>query len=303
MYVETQTRILAALDANAGLLTPGLAEPLGISRVTLRRAADAGILLRRSRGVYTRPEDTVPAAALVAAGLPDPAVLSHRGAAANYELDGVAPGCLEWSIPHTRRTSMPGVHQRRRFKDLDVVERNGLLVTSLPQTLGDLGAVVGVDIVERAVESALRRALTTEEELHAFAAHRHCHRQGGPTLRAALARRPRGAKPTGSDVETICLQVYRAGGVPNPTRQFEIWDGDLFVGAVDFHFWPVRFGTEVDGLDSHGSQNAFQYDLNRANRIGDMGHLLRRFTYWDVVRRPTYVCRETLRGLQLATSA
>ncbi|MBA3653259.1 MAG: type IV toxin-antitoxin system AbiEi family antitoxin domain-containing protein [Actinobacteria bacterium] len=298
MNVQTQLRILAAVDANAGVLTPETAALLGISRTLLTRARNEGILDRPTRGVYVRPGNVVSLAAIDAARIGPPAVLSHRGAASFYGWDGVQPGAIEWSIPHTRHPAIAGVHLRRRFDDLDVVERDGLLVTSPAQTLADLGHVVETDIVERAIESALREGDITDSALRAFAAPAS-HRPGAPTLRVALNRRPEGAPHTDSDAETLCIQVYRHRGVRDPVRQYEIWDDDVFVAQVDLHWWPIPFGVEVDGLASHATPDALQYDLNRANRIGDAQHLIRRFTYWDVVRRPAYVCRETLRGLAI----
>src|SRR5438105_3022064 len=80
-----------------------------------------------------------------------------------------------------------------------------------------------------------------------------------------------GAPPTGSDPETVCLQVYRRGGVPTPTRQWEVHTADgTLVGTLDFGFPPFRFGTEVDGLETHGPDR-LQFDLSRQNRIEDEG--------------------------------
>jgi hypothetical protein len=301
MNVQTQLRILAAVDASGGVLTPRIAEPLGIDRKLLTRARDLGILDRPLRGVYVRPGLEVATLMATAARIGPPALLSHRGAANDYGLDGVERGVLEWSIPHTRKKPLPNVYLRRRFDDLEVVERGGVRVTSVAQTLADLGSILDADRVERAMESALRMDLIGEIALRQFA-DPASGRPGAPTLRAVLLRRPLGARPTESDAETLCLQAYRKGGVPEPTRQFDVYDGDIFVGRVDFHWWPIWFGAEVDGLGSHATHDALQYDLTRANNIGDAGHLIRRFTYWDITKRPLYLCRKTLRGLEMAKS-
>jgi very-short-patch-repair endonuclease len=80
-------------------------------------------------------------------------------------------------------------------------------------------------------------------------------------------------------------------------------DGE-FVAIADFGFPPRLFVVEDDGLGTHGkTKEQQQYDLNRQNRISDAGHHFRRFTHADVTRRPTYVCRETLRGLITAPFA
>ena len=89
MNVQTQLRILAAVDANGGVLTPSTALPLGISRTLLTTAHDEGILDRPVRGVYTRPGTPIPRAAVGAARLGSEAALSHRGAGASYGWDGI----------------------------------------------------------------------------------------------------------------------------------------------------------------------------------------------------------------------
>jgi hypothetical protein len=128
------------------------------------------------------------------------------------------------------------------------------------------------------------------------------YRRGAPGLREVLKRRRLGAPPTGSDLETQCLQVFRRGGVREPERQFPVIgpDGDV-VAIADFGFPPKLFVVETDGLETHGkTREQQQYDLNRQNRILDAGHTLRRFTHGDVTRRPRYVCRQTEQGLLAA---
>jgi hypothetical protein len=232
-------------------------------------------------------------------------VVGYRAATWIYGLDGIPTLQPEFAIAHGTRKRRLFDHQRRRIDDLDIVEIQGLLVTSVPQTLVDLCAVAHPDIVERAAESALRMQLVSELELREFANTAAFYRRGVPSLRDVLARRPLGAAPTGSDLETQCLQVFRRGGVREPVRQFPVIDPDGEVVAVaDFGFPPKLFVAETDGLETHGkTKQQQQYDLNRQNRSLDVGYGLRRFTYADVTQRPRYVCRETEKGLLIAELA
>jgi len=300
MDTRTQTRLLAAIDANAGRLTVPTADQLGLDRVTLKRAADVGIIDRFGRGVYGRPGDG--RASLVAAGaaVGPHAVLGYRGAGTYYELDGVRPTPFEWCVPHGCYSNNPLVHQRRRFHEIDVTVIDGLTITTVPQTLVDLATVEHPDIVERAVESALRMGLVTDQELRAFVAVQAVSRHGAPRLRAVLELRPVGARPTGSDDETICLQVYRRRGVPTPIRQYELVLDGIVVAIVDFA-WPLwSFIVEIDGFDTHGNPVAHGNDLHRQNWISDIRITFRRFNHADVHHRQAYVCQETMRGLQQA---
>ena len=207
----------------------------------------------------------------------------------------------EFAVPHGTWRRRSYDHQRRRFEDLELVEIDGVLVTSIRQTLVDLCAVVDLDMVERAAESALRLRLVDEFALRDFAALYTFSRHGAPSLRDVLDRRPIGVPPAGSDLETLYLQVVRNDQIRAPQRQFEVLgpDGGL-VAIADFGFSPSRFVVETDGLETHKTREQQQYDLNRQNRIADAGYTFRRFTYADVVYRPAYVCRETRRGLAMA---
>lgn len=62
-----------------------------------------------------------------------------------------------------------------------------------------------------AVESALRHRLTTEDELLELLASCGPNRAGAKTLEAVLERRPYGAPPTESYLETRGVQVLRNG--------------------------------------------------------------------------------------------
>ena len=231
-------------------------------------------------------------------------LIAYRAAAWVYGLDAIPDLIPEFAVPHGtwRRRGLD--HQRRRFDDLEIDVVDGVPITSVRQTLVDLCAVVDLDIVERAAESAIRMGLTTDHELRDFAALWTFSRHGAPSLRDVLERRPIGAPPTGSDLETLYLQAIRTGGLRPPQRQYRVVDtvGQL-VAIADFGFPPARFVVETDGHETHSSPEQQQYDLNRQNRISDAGYTFRRFTYRDVVRRPRYVCRETAQGLLVAELA
>lgn len=233
-------------------------------------------------------------------------IIDYRAAAWLYRLDGVPELQPEFSIPHGTWRRGPYDHQRRRIDDLEIVEIEGLLVASVRQTLADMCAVVDLDIVERAAESALRQNLVDELALREFADTWAMYRHGAPGLREVLRRRRHGEAPTGSDLETLNLQVWRSDRrIPRPERQWPVRDqyGDV-TATADFGFPPRLFVVEDDGLETHGkTKEQQQYDLNRQNRISDAGHHFRRFTYADVTQRPKYVCRETLRGLWAAPFA
>jgi very-short-patch-repair endonuclease len=247
---------------------------------------------------------SIPERLLLPMGGRTPRIIGYRAAAWIYMLDAIDGLQPEYAIPHGSRRRSPFDHQRRRIEDLDIVAIDGVPVTSVSQTLVDLCAVCPLDIVERAAESALRDRLIDELELRDFANLWTACRRGGPGLREVLDRRPIGATPTGSDLETRAIQVLRRGGLPRPERQWPVLDlhGEV-VAYADLGFPPYRFVVETDGLETHKTADQLQYDLNRQNRILDAGYGLRRFTHADVTRRRSYVIRETKRGLLYASAS
>ena len=299
MNTETVAKVVAALAEHDGLLTVTSATKSGINRTTLKRAADAGTLRRTRPGTYVDPAIPPKQLAMRGANLVDDAALSHRGGTYFWAMDGVDSLILEWSIPHHLRSSSPLVHRRRRFGDLEIVDVQGVRVTSPAQTLADLGAVCGADVVERAVESGLRLDLVSDPALRHFSTSDVRSRHGGAMLRSVLALRPPGARPTGSDVETIALQILRRNGL-RPMRQWRVDEADgTLIGYVDFVLPPRALGIEIDGLETHDLKHR-QHDYDRQRRIENRGFLVRRFTREDVLLRPKYMCAAIRDALPLA---
>jgi very-short-patch-repair endonuclease len=57
--------------------------------------------------------------------------------------------------------------------------------------------------------------------------------------------------------------------------------------------WPSRWkAVEIDGLATHASGKAFEYDLDRQNLIWDCGWQLRRFPARVVLKNPSLFVAE-----------
>jgi hypothetical protein len=298
MNLETNARIVAALNDNDGLLKVKTADEAGVSKSSLLRAVEAGAVKRTARNRYVLPGTESRQLAYQGAYLGQDAVLSFRGAWSYWMLDGIDGLHLEWSVRHGSRVNQEHVIQRRRYDELDVAVRDGVVVTSVRQTLLDIAARFDLDLVERAYESALRLGLVDDVETREWVAD-HAGWQGAPGLRAVQARRRPGERPTGSDDETIVMQIYRRYGI-DFERQFEVVDEDgILIGYADFGHPPSACLTEVDGLGTHDLANR-QHDYNRQGRMEDIGYLVRRHTHEDVRYREKYVVQRTRRGIALA---
>ena len=215
-------------------------------------------------------------------------VVFRRAAAALWEFDGVAPGVIELATT-AGGAGRGDLHRLLTLDPQDCQRFEGLLVTSVARTLVDLGQVASADVVERAVEWALRRGHVSVGRLADMVA-AVPNRPGTRALRELLARRSPGSPATESDAETLFLQLARRAGLPEPQRQYAVptAEGNF---RLDFA-WPSRgLGVEIDGAGAHASRDALRRDLRRQNRLvlslASAGWALLRFT-WDDVASPRY---------------
>ncbi len=256
-------------------------------------------MVRLAPRVYLFPELLDHWSHLAAVCLSSPrAVASHRAAANLWRLDGIEDDLVEVTVPHGVSLRRGAVHRSGDLADFEVVEREEIPCTDPTRTLIDLGAVVGDDVVERALESALRRRLTRlprlEWRLKQLAQH---GRAGPPSLRRVLDCRPSNAPPTESDLETRFLQVLRAAGVREPVRQHRVKLPDGGTARLDFAYPDKLLFIETDGWDPHRSRRAFVRDRRRENQVVLLGWKPLRFTWPDVVNRPGQVAAEVAAAL------
>ena len=225
--------------------------------------------------------------------------VSHRAAAIVHGFDGwTEPTALQngravsdWlrerpediTVPFRSTFRVPPAIRTRSLPPQDVVDVGRLSVTSKARTLADLGRFLSVDDVELAMESSLRidprRPDEWDELLLADLERRVADLPGGRTglavLRAVLARRPPGVRPTGSPAETRAIQALRPVGLDWLTRQAMIRFIDrrgtiLRTAFPDLSDLERAFLVEIDGALAHGTAAALDRDLRRQNDLTDM---------------------------------
>ena len=154
----------------------------------------------------------------------------------------------------------------------------GLPCTHGPRTLADLAASLSDDVWEQALESALRKRLASIE--------------GVTGNRRVLERRPAGAPPTDSLLETLMVQLIRTvPGLAEPVRQLWI---EAAHARLDLAWPQLGLFIELDG-QHHKDQPV--YDARRATAVvAATGWLCGRFTWTEVVHLPNATARR-LAGL------
>jgi very-short-patch-repair endonuclease len=236
-------------------------------------------------------------AAVLAAG--DESVASHRAALVLWNLDGISSAPVELTVPHSHGPVPTGtvLHRTRRIPQPDRLD--DIPVTTVERTLLDCCSLLGMMVMTKTVESAIRKRLTTDERLWGFLKE-HGGRgvKGTRKLRRILQARQRDTA-TGSGSETEAWYHIRRSDLPEPVLQhtFTAHDGDKI--RPDF-YWPhFDKAVEVDGIDAHDSADKLDHDLRRQNKLMDLGIELRRFSARLIRRDPEGFIREVRRFLDL----
>jgi Protein of unknown function (DUF559) len=252
----------------------------GLTRSSLRWGERRGRWRRIDSAVYAEGADEPDAFDLARARvLASGGVASGRLAALLHALDGVD----EPDHRPLRKRALP----RQR-----VVVIEGLRCTDGLQTLVDLAADLDDLRWEQALESALRKQLTSIGDIeNALPDLGRTRTPGVRRMRRVLAARPAVAAPTESLLETLMVQLVRGiDGVPEPTRQHQIVDQHgSFVARVDLSWPDLGLFLELDGQHHEGQP---LYDARRETAVvAATGWLPGRFTWHEVVRIPTTTAR------------
>ncbi len=273
----------------------------GGSDNAIRWRLEKGVWRRVQEGVYQtdrRGQDwrSKLMAAVLAAG--EGSLASHRAALVLWGMDGISSAPVEITVPYTHGPIPRGtiVHRTRRPVEAEVLD--GVPVTTPERTLLDCAALLPRLIVTKALESALRKRLTSVTELYEVLSTKGGRGvRGTRKLRSVLAERVADT-PTDSGSETEILFHMRRARLPEPELQHELFSLEGERMLPDFYWPAIAKAIEIDGLDAHASADALDHDLKRQNALLDLGIELRRFSARAVRRNPDAVVAEIRRFLE-----
>lgn len=323
---------MAAFDPHALVTSRHDLVSEGWSSSRIDRALTAGTLRRLHDGVYldvertnagSRNEHWLAVLGGHCARDPGRVLVSHRSAAVLHGFDGfnhlagfdlVSPRYVrrptdvlglpvDVRVPFASGFCEAPAIRSRSFDELVTAKVHWLPVTSIAQTLADIGRFAPVDLVEVALESALRAVAPARpdewnrlllDELSQFVkAHSHDRQRSTATLRRALSLR-RGDRPTGSYPETVLAQELRRLGLTprrQPTVQFFTASGvlerRLFPDLGDLNRGAF---VEVEGMEGHSSAAQLEHDADRINLLSSV-FTVRRFAARSILRNPRDVAR------------
>jgi very-short-patch-repair endonuclease len=290
-----------------GLITVNQAREIGLSSDAVHERVRSGRWERvlpevyRLAGAPRSWHQSLMAAALWAPG----AAVSHRAAAALWELEGCPTGSVELSTTTSRMTREPWMtlHRISHLDPVDVTRMGPIPVTTPTRTVADLCGVLGRDRVEPALDDALRRGLTSLPRLR-WAAERlgGRGRTGARLLAELLRERQAGWTPPASQLESKVERLLRRVGLPPPVSQYEIRDQGMLLGRVDFAYPEAMVAIEADGYRYHSGKVAWQRDRVRRNALTTRGWRVLHVTWDDLQTRPDEVTAEIRGALEGAAN-
>jgi very-short-patch-repair endonuclease len=264
-----------------GVISRAQLGAVGVAAATVDYWVRSGRLAVLHRGVYSaggtvlRPEGHR-LAAVLACG--PGAVLSHRSAAAHWELLATSQERIDVTAPRSRQ-GVPGIrlHTCRSLDAQDTTSHEGIPITTVHRTLLDLAATTRPDQLERARAQAMYLQLYDQRAIDDVIARSNGHR-GTTILEEATRQEPQITK---SMWETRMLALVRRAGLPEPRCNEALHVPDHGECIPDFS-WPA-YGliVETDGWEAHRTLAAFRSDRAKDAALTAAGYKVLRFT-WDV---------------------
>lgn len=162
---------------------------------------------------------------------------------------------------------------------------HGLPVTtrswSLMDHVGRLPVSRGLRLVDRGIQQGWLTRSDIAQRLHDYPG-----RQGNRALRVILSYTSDGAAAAS---ERALHRILRRAGVTGWRPNFEVRLDGAVVAIVDVAVPGARLAIEVDGFAYHSDVERFRRDRQRQNTLVALGWTVLRFTWHDLVERPSYV--------------
>jgi hypothetical protein len=220
------------------------------------------------------------------------AVLSHRSAAALWDLLADPGSSTSVTVPHATRRQRPGleIHSGTSLTPADVTAIDGIPCTTLPRTL--------LDVAARIDRRALIRTIDRAEQLREFdlrqideLLRRNRGRRGAAALSVALETWSE-PEVTSSAAEEHFVSLIERFGLPTPeaNRWIPLPDGGGY--RPDFLWRQRKLIVEVDGRSYHARRAAFTHDRQRDRRLALAGFHTVRYAATEVMRQPKAVADE-----------
>ena len=306
MANEHVARLLAVAERQHGVLTATQARAVDVSVSQVTRLVAAGVLERCDVGVVRvagSPRSWLQDLQIALLRVGPAGATSHRAAGRLSELEGLDRAGVEVSVPQgtRRRPAVGRVHVVRSLDPRDLTRIGGLRITTPARTLVDLAG----ELDGPALEVALRRRLTTAARVEETATRLARRGRVGPqVMLSLLGARVEVDRLTDTGFETRLLRILRDAGLPGPTPQHVLLDGDGgFVARFDAAYVDAKVGIEADSERWHMDRRRFVADRTRRAVAESLGWRVLAFTHRHVVAEQGFVADVVGRTLAFARAA
>ena len=280
--------ILSDLTARQlGVFSRRQARERGVTDGAIGHAVRAGRIEHIYRGTYrmtTSPSSWHQSLVASCLSAGEGTFASHHAAARLWAMEGIEGAPLEVSTTRDVRR-LPGVivHRVTAWPPCDI-EISATPITKPERTLLDLAATIPVARLELALDSSLRRRITTVPRLRWRLNEVGTKgKSRSNVLRQLLAERPVGEAFPESGLETRLHRLIADSWLPPPERQYVVRSGNNFVARVDFAYPKQRVAIEADGYRYHSGRQVWERDLARRNALQSLGWSVLHFTHHQVV--------------------
>lgn len=243
-------------------------------------------------------------ARVLASRLDTGGAVACRSAAWVHGLPNFAAGSPPEVLIATRkadyRATLARVHTTTRLPADDLIEVDGLLVTSVARTLFSLAALVpeiSPQAVRAAVDDAIRMRKASDRWLWHRLEELRCRGRNGVSVLETILTARAGGAITESWLEREFLRVLGRVGLAPPQCQARIKARGAFVARVDFLYAAERVVIEVTGAVAHSTPSQRAADARRRNELARLGYFVLEFTYEQVVGEPDRVGSDVIGAL------
>ena len=301
---ENGRPLRAIATGQRGFFTRRQANAGGVTDAMLRSRTQSGLLQKHGKSTFSGAFHDLTALDELQAlmlDIGDPVWAFGPTSAALDTLDGFVLKPPFHLLTERKRNVHRVGHFIHSVEDLPLIDRavaHGLAKTSASRTIIDLARHGTADDVTRALDSALRDLLTTEQFLHRrISKLRGKGRYGIPKLLAIIegSEITRGGH---SWLERHFLELVADAGLPRPETQVVLSRaGDRLV-RVDCYFRDADLVVELLGYRWHRTELQMSIDARRANQLTLEGKRMLQFTYSQIAEHPL----QSLKELKIALS-
>ncbi|CAN5432432.1 hypothetical protein BH09ACT12_BH09ACT12_02300 [soil metagenome] len=270
--------------------TTAMARAEGVAPTRLRWLARQGYVRRVIKGVYVAsqvPDSTSLRCLAVTLVVPEDCVVVDRHAgwllgaqmvlAPNEHIEPRAVTVFRPSGMGRLRNELTDSGERN-LRDQDVMELNGIRVTTPLRTACDLGRVRWTDPAIAGLDAMLRLGAFSHDEL-LDEIERYRRMRWITTLRAIAPIADGRAQSPG---ESVLRLRWIEARLPWPEPQLEVWRDGRLLAILDIASGEIRYAAEYDGAEWHTSDEQRAHDRLRRTAVHEEDWVVDAFVAADL---------------------